>query len=238
VIICEHLLALFLLVGIPIWDALETRALKTGTNQRRKIFCYQRILAVEWIASLFAWILLRSQLFVIWPSGRQTAAHKVGTSFVLGLVGAWIVMTGVQMFLTHCNAKVREKTLQALKRMAFILPITSEERAWFVAVSVTAGICEEILYRGFLTRYLADVPWHWNLWLAIAISSLIFGAAHTYQGVSGVIGTAVIGAIMAVVFLVAGSLWIPIVLHAAFDLRILFLMRPGELISWNAPTPA
>jgi hypothetical protein len=38
---------LFVFVGVPIRDALETRALKTGTNPRRKIFAYWRILVFD-----------------------------------------------------------------------------------------------------------------------------------------------------------------------------------------------
>ncbi len=157
---------------------------------------------------------------------------------MVGLVSASVIVTIVQVFLTRRNAKMREKIVQAFERLDFILPVTSEERAWFVAVSVTAGICEEILYRGFFTRYLANVPWHANLWTAILISSLVFGIAHTYQGVSGVFGTAVIGAMMAVIFMIAGNLWLPMALHVAFDLRILFLLRPGEAANSDASQPA
>jgi uncharacterized protein len=228
VIRLENILALFLFVAVPIWDVLETRALKRSTHPRRKILTYRRIIAVEWIASLVAWIALRAQLFYAWPMAQQTVLKKIGGSFVVGLVSASIIMTVVQVFLTRHNPKVHEKIVKAFKRLDFILPVTSEERAWFLAVSVTAGICEEILYRGFLTRYLADVPWHGNLWTAILISSLVFGIAHTYQGPSGVVGTAVIGAAMAIIFGIAGNLWLPMALHAAFDLRILFLLRPGE----------
>jgi membrane protease YdiL (CAAX protease family) len=224
-------MALFLFIGVPIWDVLETRALKSSTHPRRKIFTYRRIIAVEWIASLVAGVALRTQLFYIWPMAQQTVLKKIGGAFVVGLVSASIVVTIVQVFLTRRNAKMREKIVKAFKRLDFILPVTNEERAWFVAVSVTAGICEEILYRGFLTRYLADVPWHANHWTAILISSLVFGIAHTYQGVSGVVGTTVIGAMMAVIFMIAGNLWLPMALHMAFDLRILFLLQPGESLS-------
>jgi uncharacterized protein len=231
VITIEHVLAILVIVGFPIWDVLETRALKASTNPRRKIITYQRIIAIEWIASLIALIALRSQLLVVWPAARDTVLQKINLSFVLGLVSAFVIMLVLQVFITRCNAKLREKVLLAFRRMAFILPVTSEERIWFLLVSLTAGCCEEILYRGFLIRYFADFPWHKEIWMAIAISSLAFGLAHGYQGVTGIIGTAVVGALMAIVFFVTGSLWLPIALHAVLDLRVLFLLRPGELLT-------
>lgn len=230
-ITCEHLLALFLFVGVPIWDVLETRALKTGTNPRRKILCYQRIIIVEWIAELVAWIGLRSQVFLVWSAVHRSALQKINLSFVLGFVLAFAVGSVLQAYFTRRNLKLRDKTMKAFKGLAFILPITREERAWFVVVAVTAGICEEVLYRGFLIRYLSDFPWHIGLWIALCVSSIAFGMAHGYQGLYGIIGTALLGTIMAVIFIVTGTLWLPMALHAVIDLRILFLLRTGELMS-------
>jgi uncharacterized protein len=227
----EHFLAVLIVVGFPTWDMLETRALKASTDPRRKIRTYQRILAVEWSASLLAWIAFRSQLFVIWPTAQHTALQKIGSSFVLGLVSAAVVVLLFQVVATRRNPKLHEKVLKAFKRIAFILPVSREERAWFLLVSLTAGICEEILYRAYLIRYLDDFPWHSEIWMAIAISSLAFGLAHGYQGIGGIIGTGMLGYVMAIIFVVTGSLWLPITLHAIIDLRILFLVRPGEMFA-------
>jgi uncharacterized protein len=230
-IACEHALAFFLFIGVPIWDALETRALKTSTNPRRKVLSYQRILLVLWFAAIVAWFTLRSSIFFIWPDVHLAAQQKIGASFVWGFAAAFAGGSLLQVVLVRRSATAREKMLRPFKRLAFILPVTQEERAWFVFVSVTAGICEEILYRGFLIRYLSNGPWHAGLWIALAIASISFGLAHGYQGLSGIIGTAVLGAAMAMLFLASGSLWLPMALHAIIDLRILLLLRPGDLAS-------
>ncbi len=228
-LLCEHALALFLFVGVPIWDALETRALKTSTNPRRKILSYQRILLILWSAAIAAWTVLRSSVFFTWPAVPETIQQKTGASFAWGFAVAFAVRSLLQVILVRRSATAREKILRAFKRLAFILPVTQEERAWFALVSITAGICEEVLYRGFLIRYLSEEPWHIGLWIALAVASISFGLAHGYQGLSGIIGTGVLGAVMAVIFLATGSLWLPMALHAIIDLRILLLLRPGDL---------
>jgi uncharacterized protein len=238
VINLQHLLAFVIVVGFPIWDVYETRRLKASSHPRRKILTYQRILAVEWIFALIAVLLLRWQIVFIWPSAHESIVRHIGSSFIWGLVTAIVFVLAIQLFLTHRNPKLRKKILQALQRMAFILPVTSEERVWFAFVSLTAGICEEILYRGFLIRYLAYTPWHIEVWIALVISSLAFGLAHSYQGIGGMIGTALMGAVLGVVFIVSGSLWLPILIHAAIDLRILILIRPGDLMTWEASSAA
>ena len=231
VLACQHALALFLFLGVPVWDALETRALKTSTNPRRKILSYQRIVLILWSAAIVAWIPLRASVFFIWPAVRLTAQQKIGPSFGWGFAIAFAAGSLLQVVLVHRSAAAREKILRAFRRLAFILPVTQEERAWFALVSITAGICEEVLYRGFLIRYLSNGPWHAGIWPALAIASISFGLAHGYQGLSGIIGTTLLGAVMAVLFLASGSLWLPMALHAIIDLRILFLLRPGDLAS-------
>jgi uncharacterized protein len=231
----QHLLAAVLFIGFPVWDVYETRRLKASTDPRRKILTYQRILAVEWAFALIVLTILRSQIFFLWPSAHQAVLQqKIGVSFVWGFVGAATLALPAQIFLTHRNIKLREKTLEAFKRLAFLLPVTRDERVWFVIVSLTAGICEEILYRGFLIRYLADNPWHLGVWMALGTSSVVFGLAHSYQGVAGIVGTAAIGAALAVMFVVSGSLWLPMVIHALVDLRVLLLLRPEDLLALQA----
>jgi membrane protease YdiL (CAAX protease family) len=227
----EHALALFLFVGVPIWDALETRALKTGINPRRKILSYQRIVLILWTGSIVAWIALRSSVFFVWPAVHETAQQKIGSSFAWGFGIAFAVGSLLQVVLVRRSATAREKILRGFRRFAFILPVTREERAWFALVSVTAGICEEVLYRGFLIRYLSDGPWHAGLWIALAVASVSFGLGHGYQGLPGIIGTTLVGGVMAVIFLASGSLWLPMALHAIIDLRLLLLLRPGDLAS-------
>jgi membrane protease YdiL (CAAX protease family) len=80
---------------------------------------------------------------------------------------------------------------------------------------VTAGLCEELLYRGFLMAYIGAL---WGFWPAVILSSLVFGLGHAYQGTSGIATTGTIGLILAGLFVLTGSLWVPMLLHAATDL--------------------
>lgn len=95
-----------------------------------------------------------------------------------------------------------------------LLPQTPGERRVFWGVAATAGICEETLYRGFLTWYLAG----WTgPWVAIVLSSMIFGLGHVYLGVAQVPRTFFVGLVLALLTYFSGSLWPAIVLHAALD---------------------
>lgn len=79
----------------------------------------------------------------------------------------------------------------------FLLPKTLPESLVWIAVSFSAGICEELVYRGYLQRQL------WNLTsslpAALVLQSVIFGCGHIYQGWKPAIITAVYGLIFGLV---------------------------------------
>ena len=54
------------------------------------------------------------------------------------------------------------------------------------------------------------------LWGAAIVTSLLFGFGHIYQGVANVPKVALVGGIFAGLYILAGSLWLPMILHAVF----------------------
>jgi membrane protease YdiL (CAAX protease family) len=97
-----------------------------------------------------------------------------------------------------------------------ILPHRSVEFAPYCALAVTAGVCEEFLYRGFAMAALSRagiLPW-----AVVLISSVFFGLAHTYQGASGVAATTLMGLVFGSTRLVLQSLLPVAIWHAVVDI--------------------
>jgi membrane protease YdiL (CAAX protease family) len=114
---------------------------------------------------------------------------------------------------TRARAHVRERL--AKTNLAEILPHTTEEFGWLIIVSLTAGVCEEFLFRGYFIWALA--PWL-GWWGAAALGMPIFGLLHAYQGRSGVVRTAIVGAVMTIVVAITRSLYPAMALHALVDM--------------------
>jgi len=93
-------------------------------------------------------------------------------------------------------------------------PRTTAEHAGFQGLSITAGVTEEIIFRGFLISTLAlAMP----VWAAALIVIGTFLVAHAYQGLSGMLRILPITVLMTAVFLIGGSLWPAILIHIAVD---------------------
>jgi uncharacterized protein len=109
-----------------------------------------------------------------------------------------------------------------------LLPRTRTERHLFALVGITAGVCEEWLYRGFLLAVVAALLPGLPTAGLVVVAAVAFGLAHAYQGLSGVLTTGVLGGVLAAVYLQTGSLLLPVVLHAVIDLR--FLLVPSSAL--------
>lgn len=214
--IFDHLL-FALLLALPFiewkwsWPRYLTR-LATRPDAARRDY-YRRLLIGEWIptiALLIHWALLHRPWSVLRLTGDTPLRLGFGFVYVLGLIALLVFQRRALLGRADRRARVR----RALAYGEALLPHTALERRLFWAVSASAGICEEIFFRGFLTWYF--LAWMGPI-LAVILASLLFGIGHVYLGIAQVPKTAMIGLILAIVVSLTGSLWPAMLLHAAVD---------------------
>jgi uncharacterized protein len=221
----ETALAVILLLGFPIWGWYDGRMLRLHPEARLR--SYIRSILVEWLFASLALFLRGRALFTL-PRmtfhASQWLSHSSGLLvFIFGMFGVLFAVSLLQILSGRKSEPMRAAIQRQLKPLAFLLPGTRAEIYWFAALCVTAGITEEILYRGFLIHYLASSPWHASVAVCLAASAVVFGLGHIYQGLGGTLVTTFLGLMLGFVFLSTGHLLLPILLHAALDLRALAL---------------
>lgn len=113
------------------------------------------------------------------------------------------------------SAQERAEQVDSLGKLVHFMPRPGREYRYFFGLSMTAGVVEEIIYRGFLLWYLAQFM---PTWAAVLLSSVAFGLSHSYQGLSGGIRTGLVGLGFAVLYVISGSIWLPIIGHALLDI--------------------
>jgi membrane protease YdiL (CAAX protease family) len=151
--------------------------------------------------------------------GYASAALPFLITFVpmIGLSTVWFRHQGDRQF-----ERIR-------KTAGTILPCTAPEKAWFAGISVGAGVSEELVFRAFLLCYLKTWLPALGLYGALAVSSVIFGLNHLYQGYRGVLGTTMIGVVLGLLYYQFGGLLVPMVVHALIDLRIILILTPQRM---------
>jgi uncharacterized protein len=100
-------------------------------------------------------------------------------------------------------------------------------------VIVGAGIGEEIVFRGFLFERLGKLFGSGGIAKAaiVLLTSAVFAVVHyPDQGLAGAQQAAITGLVLGTIFAVTGRIWLPIVIHAAFDVAAVLI------IYWNLET--
>lgn len=96
-----------------------------------------------------------------------------------------------------------------------LLPVSGREKAFFVALSLTAGVTEELVFRGFLLTALAMATG--SMGVAVALSAAVFGVLHGYQGVWGAARPTVLGVLFGVSVVATDSVLPAMAAHGAVD---------------------
>ena len=100
--------------------------------------------------------------------------------------------------------------------MREITPVTAREKSVFVLLSLSAGVCEELCFRSFLIPALLVATG--SLLGAVALSSLVFGMLHAHQKAGGALRAAVFGVVLAVPFVMTGSILPSMIAHTLIDI--------------------
>jgi membrane protease YdiL (CAAX protease family) len=199
-------LALILIIAPLVSALLAKRGAQSGA--RAKHARYARTLLILWsMAALALWALrLHGQGPAdvgLVPPRDPVGAYLTVLAFIFGLTLLG-VMGG------------RSADQNYAERIRRIAPLTTGDWFWYVPLALTAGLCEEFLYRGYALTVLSTLTG--SIAIGVIVSTAAFGLAHAYQGWRGVVGTTLFGLFFALVFVYWGSLWPCIIGHALQDL--------------------
>ncbi|HEU4561184.1 MAG TPA: CPBP family intramembrane glutamic endopeptidase [Longimicrobium sp.] len=230
--ILHLLLVAFLVVVFPIWDRREARRLKTSHDPEVRLRSYQMTIAWQIAASALLLATLPARALFTAPATPRELGIDVGPAQVIPVLAALLVGAALPVLLARRKNGAAPEIPSQLGAIDFFLPRGRRERVWFAAMCVTVGVCEEIIFRGFLVRFLAaGPPVALGIAGGVAVAALIFGIDHGYQGITGILATGVLALVFTALFFITGSLWVPMIVHALLDLRVLLLVPPG----WNSP---
>ena len=102
------------------------------------------------------------------------------------------------------------------KALAQLAPQNAFELLLWVILSISAGICEELTFRGYLLQQFTSIKG--KLWIGVLASSLLFGVAHGYEGASGMIAITIYGALFCMLAIKRDSLRPGMMAHAWQDI--------------------
>lgn len=205
----------FLFYPLYIYLATDKERKAIENDPRQRVKAYRTTILNLWWPTILL-------LLLVFNGNIDKAAIGIQWQWNLAnqiLIVITVVLSIYSVFVVKkvkSDEQARQSVLKQVDQYSYFLPTNKKELRLFTwGICITAGICEELLFRGYLLHLLsAQMP----MYLAVVISSIIFGLPHIYQGFSGVIRTALFGLVFALIYLWTDSLLIPIVLHIIGDI--------------------
>jgi hypothetical protein len=208
------LIALFLVLALS--GAIFQRQSLTHSGMLQQhphvVPLYLSLIAMEWGLFVYVWKggLSRtgtrlSELI----GGRWTSARHVlvDTALALGIWGIWKLF---EIAWVRWLGPGHAASIQTL------LPRTALEVLLWIAVSISAGICEELVFRGYFQKQFEAFTN--RKWTALLLQSLLFGISHGYQGTEACVKIATFGALYGLLALWRKSLRPGMIAHAGSDI--------------------
>ncbi|MDL4772615.1 MULTISPECIES: CPBP family intramembrane glutamic endopeptidase [Thermomonosporaceae] len=178
----------------------------------------------RWIADSWALTGVAAVIVLVSPGVRAAdvgLAPPDDMSAVLGMLTGLALMVVITAVLFHLRAR-SGRAAPGQGAYAAMLPRTRAERGAALAMSVTAGVCEELVFRGLLIAL--GVAAGLDLTTAAGAALAVFVLGHLYQGWKGMLAVAALGYLFTATYLATGSLLVPIVAHILIDVRGLVVM--------------
>jgi len=185
-----------------------------GAQLASRLPLYGMMMAFELVLFLYVWLLglrlggtrVRDVIGGRWASAADVL-RDLGAAVVF-----WVIAASVLLAME----RVLGENTTALGAVKTLLPQGPVEMAAWIALCVTAGFCEEFIFRGYLQRQFLALTG--RVELAVAFQAIVFGVAHMYQGLKGGITIGVYGALFGVLAVVRRSLRPGMMQHAGQDI--------------------
>jgi uncharacterized protein len=149
---------------------------------------YLVVIVMEWATVAFIWWGLSRRAIPVSDLVGGSWARPVQFLRDLAIALAFILIFGVAVVqgLAYLLKVTPPETVRA------VLPETRSEMIVWVLMSLTAGFCEELIFRGYLQRQFSALT-H-SLGGGILLQSVVFGLGHGYQGWKLMVVIAIYGA--------------------------------------------
>jgi membrane protease YdiL (CAAX protease family) len=175
------------------------------------IHVYLVAIFMDWALFYYCWVGVHLRGGSLWSlfGGRWDSWKSVATDLAIALP-FWIVWEGAAYGVARLLGPSQAKSVAGL------LPHSLPEVIVWIATCVTAGVCEEMVFRGYLQRQLHALGG--NLSIAVVIQGVIFGLFHAYQGWHAVTVICVLGVLYGALAAWRRNLRVNVVAHAWSDI--------------------
>ncbi len=230
------IMLIILSIVYPVTGNLQQKKLKKSKTEGAysKIKWYRESILWAWIPVLLILALMPlsdlrlNNIGFKWINTAATSLNKWIVYSISGLYILYLLYNIYSLVILKFNKKSRSVTAAGIpEEFRLFLPVTRKEKSIWDFVALSAGITEEVIYRGYLFYALGRVFPDLSLILILLISTFLFGIGHIYQGKEAIRPT-ILGFVYGVFYIVFDSVIPLIIIHVAQDLIVRNILDEDE----------
>jgi uncharacterized protein len=210
-------LMVLLIIGLSFAGVRQMHRL--GNQPLHLVANYSLSIAYEWVlAGLALWgIHMRKvplrQLIGEWKLGIRAWLKDAGVALAYWATALIVLAVLGNGLMKFSGSRIDPQKIGAVTQK--LAPGTGIEMILFLVLSISAGVCEELVFRGYLQQQFARMGQ--RAWIGVALSAMVFGGAHGYEGVAGILLITAYGAMFGVLALLRRGLRTGMIAHAWHD---------------------
>lgn len=214
----DHIVAFVFCIAIPLYAARQrlrsVSNLVFNSDQKKSIY----------ISGSFSLFIMGAVVMSVWllfkrPTAELGLTQPTNMQSWLWLAIAFAIIYILDSVITLSSKKGIDITVDNWKKRTPFLPTKTSELPEYLLLCFSAGVFEEIVYRGYLVTYcwyLFDGIEYLKI-LSILLPAFVFSVAHYYQGIKAVFKIFILAIIFGYIFINSGSLLIVMILHFLVD---------------------
>jgi membrane protease YdiL (CAAX protease family) len=214
----DHILAFLLAIGIPVYTSLRNPSQFNGkvfsTQEKKQIYLSGSLsLFIMGAVIIITWLLFKR------PHGDLGFTRPIQPEKWWWLVMLFILLYIADSFYSTHSAEMRQQSIERWKKRTPFLPTKNKELPLYFLMCFSAGVFEEVVYRGYLVTY-CNYLFAGNAYaefIAVLAPGAAFSIAHYYQGARAVMKIFVLSALFGFIFIYSGSLLVVMLLHMSVD---------------------
>lgn len=204
---------LFVLITVlyPIFlitDHYRREKRKRPDSSHNKIKEYQKTILVFWFLTIL--VVLNDYLQPTPSLSFQFELSLLNTVFM-----SLVVLLG---YVQYRSSRVNERNVTAFasksQKVVNYLPKSRQELSWFIMISISAGFCEEVLFRMFVYEFTIQ---HIGVIGSLLFTNVIFAITHIDTGMKNSVGAFILGLVFSLIFYFTQNIWIVVALHILID---------------------
>jgi membrane protease YdiL (CAAX protease family) len=209
------LILLLLFIGAPVLNLILFKILGLSESTEGSFFI-SRIF--YWLCALLAWyysIKIEKRPFILW----QDQKHKFWI-YVVSFIAMYFILAFSLLILKSILSL--SKFSNESPNLSHTIAILRGNKLLLIFTALTAGVVEELIFRGYLQPRFELI--FKNKWASILIASFLFGLLHyRYGTVVNVLGPFLIGLVFAIYYQVYRNLKFLMLFHFLWDLLALLM---------------